>query len=110
MPTAVGSGRLFDSYEDVPQRGITLTMPTLFRVAKLILSVPGSRKAKIIRQTLEEPISTKCPATILRTHRDATLYFDLESAAELDTTSLESLTYDTEERCDRGRHSVRQDS
>lgn len=79
----------FESYEDVPQRAITLTIPTLFRVPRLVLSVPGSRKAKIIRQTFEEPISTKCPSTILRTHPDATLYLDLESAAELDATLLE---------------------
>lgn len=79
----------FNSFEDVPDRAITLTMPTLFRVPKLVLSVPGSRKAKIIRRTLEEPISTKCPATLLRTHSDATLYLDLDSAAELDTAWFE---------------------
>jgi glucosamine-6-phosphate deaminase len=32
---------------------------------------------------LAEPISTACPATILRTHPDATVYLDDESAAEL---------------------------
>lgn len=74
----------FNQFEDVPERALTLTIPTLFRVPKLIVSVPGSRKAKIIRRTLEEPISTECPSTILRTHRDATVYLDAESAAELD--------------------------
>lgn len=74
----------FNSFEDVPESALTLTMPTLFRVPKLIASVPGSRKAKIMRLTLEAPISTDCPATILRTHPDATVYLDMESAAELD--------------------------
>jgi glucosamine-6-phosphate deaminase len=32
---------------------------------------------------LTEPISTACPATILRNHPDATVYLDDESAAEL---------------------------
>ncbi len=73
----------FASFQEVPDRAITLTIPTLFRVPKLIASVPGSRKAKIIRRTIEEPISTACPATILRTHPDATVYLDRESAAEL---------------------------
>jgi glucosamine-6-phosphate deaminase len=32
---------------------------------------------------LAEPISTACPATILRTYPDATVYLDYESTAEL---------------------------
>lgn len=78
----------FSSVEQVPESAITLTIPTLFRVPKLILSVPGSRKAKIIRCTFKDPISTQCPATILRTHPDATIYLDPESASELDGLKL----------------------
>lgn len=74
----------FPSSREVPEKAMTLTIPTLLRVPKLILSVPGSRKAKIIRRTISEPISTACPATILRTHPDATMYLDREAAAELD--------------------------
>ncbi len=74
----------FETFAGVPKRALTLTIPTLFRVPKLILSVPGQRKAEIMRRTLEEPISTFCPATILRTHPDVTIYLDHESASELD--------------------------
>jgi glucosamine-6-phosphate deaminase len=74
----------FKSINEVPSQAITLTIPTLLRVPKLIVSVPGSRKAKIVDRTLREPISTDCPATILRTHPDATVYLDEESAAELE--------------------------
>ena len=73
----------FPSLEDVPARAITLTIPALFRVDKLIVSVPGSRKAKIVRRVVEEAISTSCPATILKTHPDATVFLDDESSAEL---------------------------
>ena len=78
----------FSSVDQVPEYAITLTIPTLFRVPKLILSVPGSRKAKIIRRAFEEPVSTECPATILRTHPDATIYLDSDSANELDGLML----------------------
>jgi glucosamine-6-phosphate deaminase len=37
-----------------------------------------------MRRVLTDLLSTDCPATILRTHPDATVYLDLESAAELD--------------------------
>jgi glucosamine-6-phosphate deaminase len=78
----------FESVAQVPEEAITLTIPTLFRVPKLIVSVPGSRKASIVRRTIEEAISTECPATILRTHPDVTVYLDVDSAAELDGVLL----------------------
>jgi glucosamine-6-phosphate deaminase len=78
----------FGTLEEVPERAITITIPTILRVPKLIVSVPGRRKSQIIRRTLYEPLSPHCPATILRTHPDATLYLDQDSASEL--TALES--------------------
>lgn len=74
----------FASVDEVPEAAITLTVPALFRVPRLIVSVPGPRKAAIVRRALEDPISTDCPATILRTHPGATVYLDAESAAQLD--------------------------
>ena len=73
----------FSSVEQVPEYAITLTIPALLRVPRLIVSVPGKRKAKIVRRAFAEPVSTACPATVLRTHPDATIYLDLESANEL---------------------------
>jgi glucosamine-6-phosphate deaminase len=74
----------FKTWQEVPEQALTLTIPALFRVPKLIASVPGSRKAEAIRRTLQEPISAACPSTILRTHPDVTIYLDVESAAELE--------------------------
>ncbi len=73
----------FATRDDVPRQALTLTIPTLFRVPKLIVSVPGHRKAEAVRRTFEEPISTACPSTILRTHPDVTIYLDVDSAAQL---------------------------
>ncbi len=78
----------FPSWQQVPERALTLTIPTLFRVPKLIASVPGSRKAEAVRRTLQDPISTDCPSTLLRTHPDVTIYLDVESAAGLEGVSL----------------------
>jgi glucosamine-6-phosphate deaminase len=74
----------FPGFDDVPLQALTLTIPTILNVRKLIVSIPGRRKAQSVRRTLLEPISTACPATILRSHPDVTLYLDQESAAELD--------------------------
>lgn len=73
----------FASLEEVPKMALTLTIPTLFRVPKLIVSVPGGRKAEVVRRTVEEPVATNCPSTILRTHENVTIYLDVDSASEL---------------------------
>jgi glucosamine-6-phosphate deaminase len=78
----------FPNFQEVPENAITLTIPTVFRVPKLIVSVPGSRKAAIMRRVLEGSISIECPASILRTHPDTTVYLDVDSAAELDPVTI----------------------
>ncbi len=69
----------FPGLAEVPARAITLTIPTIMRVPELILSVPGERKRAIVQRTLTEDISTRCPATVLRTHPNAHLYLDAAS-------------------------------
>lgn len=76
----------FPSVDQVPKRALTLTIPTLLAVPKLIASVPGKRKAAVVRRTLQDPVSADCPATILRRHSDLTIYLDEGSASELDST------------------------
>lgn len=74
----------FPSFQETAERAISVTIPALFRVPKLIVSVPGKRKAQIMRRTLVEEISAATPSTILRTHPDVTMYLDQDSATELD--------------------------
>jgi glucosamine-6-phosphate deaminase len=78
----VGEGH-FPSLEAVPALGLTLTCPTLVNVAHVICCVPDLRKAEAVRNALEGPISPQCPGSILRTHADARLYLDRESASLL---------------------------
>jgi glucosamine-6-phosphate deaminase len=65
--------------EQVPEPAITLTIPMLFRVPQVIVSLPGKRKAKIFRNS-RWPMPTDCPAPILPTHPNITMY--PESGAE----------------------------
>jgi glucosamine-6-phosphate deaminase len=80
----------FTSLEEVPRQAITVTIPALMRVPRLIVSVPGPRKAAVMRRTLQEALSTACPSTILRHHPDATVYLDRDSAAELGAVGVSS--------------------
>ncbi|MCL2711390.1 MAG: glucosamine-6-phosphate deaminase [Planctomycetaceae bacterium] len=70
----------FATLADVPPQAITLTIPALLSGRRLICTVPGPRKRQAVYRTLNDPISTACPATILRNHAGCTLFLDRDSA------------------------------
>jgi len=78
----VGEGH-FASIDDVPTHAITVTIPALLRAHRVAVIVPEARKAKPVRAALYGPITTACPASVLRRQANATLYLDPESAALL---------------------------
>jgi glucosamine-6-phosphate deaminase len=69
----------FASLAEVPEQAITLTIPRLLRADALFCVVPGRSKRNAVREALQGPIATSCPASILRTHPACTLYLDPES-------------------------------
>ncbi|MCQ6560673.1 glucosamine-6-phosphate deaminase [Paenibacillus mendelii] len=69
----------FMDFADIPTHALTLTIPALLEAAHLFCAVPGPTKRQAIERTLNGPISTACPSTILRKHTDCTLYVDRDS-------------------------------
>lgn len=69
----------FESIEKVPQKAITLTIPTLLKGTHLFCVVLGVNKSEAVKHTLTEPLNTSCPASILTTHPDCNYYFDKEA-------------------------------
>jgi len=70
----------FQNLDSVPKQAITLTIPTILSAAFIYCMVPASSKAEAVRRTLEGPVSTSFPASILRTHKDSILFLDIDSA------------------------------
>ena len=71
----------FKTIDEVPANAYSLTVPALLAGTYLNVVVPDKRKAEAVKNTLYSSISTKCPATILRTHHNAVLYLDKDSAS-----------------------------
>ncbi len=78
----VGEGH-FPSLDAVPTHAFSLTIPTLLSGKKIICIVPEKRKAEAVKNTLEGPISTACPSSILRQQSNAVLFLDEDSASDL---------------------------
>ncbi|MBQ8302631.1 MAG: TIM barrel protein [Clostridia bacterium] len=74
----------FEKLSDVPTHAITLTVPALVAAPKLFCIVPAKTKAWAVKETLNGTIDEHCPASILRTHTDATLYLDPDSSSLLE--------------------------
>ena len=70
----------FSSLEEVPTHAITLTIPSIMSAEKIVCVVPGNRKREAIERALEGPITTECPASVLRRHKDVGMFLDKESA------------------------------
>jgi glucosamine-6-phosphate deaminase len=70
----------FKSLEQVPQKAITLTLPAILSAKFIYCIVPAHSKAEAVTRTLDGPISTSCPASILRTRPGAVLFLDTDSA------------------------------
>ena len=73
----------FATLDAVPKTAITLTVPTLFAGKHLFCIVPAKTKAQAVKNTLNDEINEKCPATILRRHESAVLYLDPDSSSLL---------------------------
>lgn len=71
--------KCFATFNDVPEKAITLTIPCLMGGEQLFCVVPGAFKQNAVRNTLYGDISTACPASILRTHPSCTLYLDKDA-------------------------------
>lgn len=70
----------FTKDNDVPTQALTVTIPGMTSAIHMFCSVPAQTKANAVKHMLQDEISEKCPATILRKHGDARLYLDADSA------------------------------
>ena len=70
----------FQNIQEVPSTALTLTIPAILQAEYIVCVVPGRNKAKAVAQALQGSISEACPASVLRRHKNATLYLEKSSA------------------------------
>jgi glucosamine-6-phosphate deaminase len=70
----------FQSIADVPKQAISMSIKQILKSKNIICSVPDSRKATAVKNSVEQEVSNLFPASILQQHPACTLYLDKESA------------------------------
>lgn len=75
----------FANISQVPKQAISMSVRQVLKANEIIAVVPDKRKAKAIQGCFEGEISPMVPASILRTHSNAMIYLDKNSASMLDS-------------------------
>ncbi len=83
----VGEG-WFDALEQVPTQAISMSIAQIMKADKILCSVPDSRKAEAVHNTVEGSVTPAVPASILQQHPDTTLVLDSASATRLSAEVL----------------------
>ncbi len=83
----VGEG-WFHELSEVPKRAISMSIRQILKAKEIICVAPDARKAKAIQACFEGEIGPLAPASILRTHPNAIIYLDRESAGLLSPAAL----------------------
>lgn len=65
------------------EHGITLGFKHILNANKVILIADSTRKADIVKQVIEGPISNMVPASLVRKVNDSAIYLDEEAATKL---------------------------
>ena len=72
----------FPTFDDVPKQAISMSVRQIMKSAAIICTVPDERKAEAVKGAVEGEVHPECPASILQTHPDCSLFLD-DAAASL---------------------------
>jgi glucosamine-6-phosphate deaminase len=81
----------FADISQVPKRAISMSARQILKANEILAVVPGPRKAQAVKACFEGAISPMAPASILRTHANATIYLDKDSASLLSSALRNAL-------------------
>lgn len=73
----------FGSMAHVPRKAITMGIGTILKARRIVLLAWGERKASIIRQAIEGPVTEFVPASYLQGHGNVEIALDEAAATEL---------------------------
>jgi glucosamine-6-phosphate deaminase len=86
----VGEG-WFSDISAVPKRAISMSVRQILKAKQILVVVPDARKAQAVKACFDGELSPMAPASILRTHPNAIVYLDKQSAALLSPATLSKL-------------------
>lgn len=77
--TIKANSKYFEN-DDMPRYALTMGVGDIMNAKKIILIATGESKAKAVYAMVNGEVTPQCPASILQTHSDVTIFVDKESA------------------------------
>ena len=87
----VGEG-WFHKLDEVPKQAISMSIKQIVKSKHIICSAPDSRKARAVKNTVEQAVSNLYPASILQLHPNCIFFLDTSSAALLSENTVSTTT------------------
>lgn len=84
--TIDANARFFATRDDVPRYAVTMGMGDIMRAKSLLLIISGNKHEAARELLLNDKITTKCPVTFMKLHRDATVFIEKKLADEIGYT------------------------
>lgn len=81
--TIEANKRFFEKKEDVPKKAVSMGIGTIMKAKKIVLLVNGEKKAKILKEVVDGPVTPQVPGSILQFHPHVTVICDEEAAKYL---------------------------
>jgi glucosamine-6-phosphate deaminase len=83
----VGEG-WFGGLDEVPTQALSMSVRQILKSRHIFCMVPDERKAAAVQASLEGPVTSEVPASILQTHASMRLFLDPASASRLRAGTL----------------------
>ena len=84
--TVTDNARFFKSPKEVPRSATTMGIGTIMDARCILLMASGSNKSGAISRSLEGPVTTDVPASVLQKHSNVHFVLDEAAASELKDT------------------------
>jgi len=73
----------FQGIENVPRKAITMGIASVMNAKRIILLAWGQKKSLVVKEAIEDNISSRNPSTYLQNHKNVTFILDEDAASEL---------------------------
>lgn len=80
--STINANKIYFDEGAMPHYALTMGIGSIMKAKKLILIATGEKKAKAVKNMLEDAVTPAVPASVLQNHSDVTVFLD-EAAASL---------------------------
>ena len=81
--TIDANARFFATRDEVPRYAVTMGMGGIMRAKSLLLIINGNKQDAAKKLLMDSKVTTACPATFMKLHRNATVILDKKLADEI---------------------------